>query len=84
MSATLRTGENSKVSIGKVESQEWFRTNLVQQLNLTIRGKNSILQNLWASQPVRVAVGIIEDGGDRALRSLVLLRVQVKEGYGTE
>lgn len=50
MSATLRTGENSEVSIGKVESQEWFRTNLVQQLNLTIRGKNSILQNLWASQ----------------------------------
>lgn len=39
MSATLRTGENNKVSIGKVESQEWFRTNLVQQLNLTIRGK---------------------------------------------
>lgn len=26
------------------------RTNLVQQLNLTIRGKNYILQNLWASQ----------------------------------
>lgn len=35
-------------------------------------------------EPVRVAVGIIEDGGDRALRSPVLLRVQVKEGYGTE